>query len=251
MAPAIFELPNADFRFVRCFFLPYSLAMPTKKLPNLLFDFGGVIINIDYQRTLEAMRRLHVHGDTIAFTQAAQGELFDLMETGRLTPHEFRQGLRTHYNLTATDAELDAAWNAMLLDVPAERLALIAELRAQGHETALLSNTNQIHLATINQALQTQYGFEHGIADALDRVFYSQEVGWRKPGEEIFRHALREMNWKAEETLFIEDSFQHIETARCLGLRTLFLCPPHTLTDALPAAIRAFPREYATAPPLS
>ncbi|UOQ67621.1 HAD family hydrolase [Hymenobacter volaticus] len=225
--------------------------MSTKKLPNLLFDFGGVIINIDYQRTLDAMRRLHPHGDTIAFTQAAQGEIFDLMETGRLTPHEFREGLRTHYNIQATDEELDAAWNAMLLDVPAERLALIADLRAQGHETALLSNTNQIHIATLNEGLRKQYGFEHGIADALDRVFYSQEVGLRKPGEEIFQHALREMNWKAEETLFIEDSFQHIETARRLGLRTLFLPPPHTILDALPAAIRAFPREYAPASSLS
>jgi HAD superfamily hydrolase (TIGR01509 family) len=221
------------------------------KLPNLLFDFGGVILNIEFRRTLEAMRLLNVQGETIPFTQAAQSELFDLMETGRLTPHEFREGLRTHYNLTATDAELDAAWNAMLLDVPAERLALIAELRAQGHQTALLSNTNQIHIEAVNLVLKTQYGFEHGIADVLDRVFYSQEVGLRKPGEEVFQHALREMNWKAEETLFVEDSFQHIETARRLGLRTLFLPPPHTILDALPAAIRAFPREYDPAASLS
>lgn len=221
------------------------------KLPHLLFDFGGVIINIDYQRTLEAMRRLNRHGSTIEFTQAAQSELFDLMETGRLTPQEFRDGLRTAYELDATDEELDAAWNALLLDVPADRLALIAGLRAEGYQTALLSNTNQIHIEQINQVLRAQYGFEHGIADCLDRVFYSQEVGLRKPGEEIFRHALREMNWKAEETLFIEDSFQHIETARRLGLHTLFLAPPLTLTDALPAALRAFPdREY-SAPPLS
>ena len=220
--------------------------------PNLLFDFGGVIINIDYQRTLDAMRGLHRHGSTIEFTQAAQSELFDQMETGRLTPQEFRAGLRATYELQATDDELDAAWNAMLLDVPTERLALIAELRAQGYQTALLSNTNQIHIEQINHVLRAQYGFEHGIADCLDRVFYSQQVGLRKPGEEIFRHALREMNWKAEETLFIEDSFQHIETARRLGLHTLFLAPPLTLTDALPAAIRAFPnREYPAAPPLS
>ncbi|RPD44996.1 HAD family phosphatase [Hymenobacter sediminis] len=216
------------------------------KLPNLLFDFGGVIINIDYALTREAMRR---YGASIEFTQAAQAELFDLMETGRLTPEEFRKGLREHYQLTATDAELDAAWNAMLLDVPAERLALIAELRAQGHQTALLSNTNQIHIEEINRRLREQYSFEHGIADALDRVFYSQEVGWRKPGEEIFRHALEQMNWKAEETLFIEDSPQHIETARRLGLRTLFLTPPLTLQDALPAALRAFPREYSAPTP--
>lgn len=222
------------------------------QLPNLLFDFGGVIINIDYQRTLAAMGRLHQHGSTIEFTQAAQSELFDQMETGRLTPHEFREGLRATYELQATDDDLDAAWNAMLLDVPAERLALIAELRAQGYQTALLSNTNQIHIDQINGMLRTQYGFEHGIADCLDRVFYSQQVGLRKPGEEIFRHALREMNWKAEETLFIEDSLQHIETAQRIGLHTLFLAPPLTLTDALPAALRAFAnRESAPNTPLS
>ncbi len=209
----------------------------TQKLPHLLFDFGGVIINIDYNLTLEAMRR---YGNGIEFTQAAQAGLFDELETGQLTPDQFRAGLREHYQLTATDEQLDAAWNAMLLDVPAERLALIAELRRQGHQTALLSNTNHLHITEINRRLQQQYGLERGIADCLDRVFYSQEVGLRKPGEEIFRHALQQMNWKAEETLFIEDSPQHIETARRLGLHTLFLTPPLTLQDALPAAIRAF-----------
>lgn len=213
--------------------------MPTKK-PNLLFDFGGVIININYQLTVDAMRALSRASSTIAFNQQSQSELFDHMETGRLTPPEFRAGLRQHYDLEATDEQLDAAWNAMLLDVPAERLAFIAELRAQGHHTALLSNTNQIHIEEINRRLQQQYGLVHGIADCLDRVFYSQQVGLRKPGPEIFAHALREMNWKADETLFIEDSIQHIETAQRLGLHTLFLAPPLTLTDALPAAIRAF-----------
>ena len=208
-----------------------------QKLPHLLFDFGGVIINIDYNRTLEAMRQF---GSGIEFTQAAQAGLFDELETGRLSAGEFRAGLRTHYGLQATDVQLDEAWNAMLLDVPAERLALIAELRAQGYQTALLSNTNHLHITEINRRLKEQYGLENGIADCLDRVFYSQEVGLRKPGEEIFRHALREMNWEAANTLFIEDSPQHIETARRLGLHTLFLTPPLTLQDALPAAIRAF-----------
>lgn len=208
-----------------------------QKLPHLLFDFGGVIINIDYNRTLEAMRAL---GSGIEFTQAAQAELFDQLETGHLSAGEFRAGLREYYGLQATDAQLDAAWHAMLLDVPAERLALIADLRRQGYQTALLSNTNHLHITEINRRLKEQYGLQHGIADCLDRVFYSQEVGLRKPGEEIFRHALREMNWEAADTLFIEDSPQHIETARRLGLHTLFLTPPLTLQDALPAAIRAF-----------
>jgi FMN phosphatase YigB (HAD superfamily) len=215
------------------------------QLPNLLFDFGGVIIDIDYHRTQEAMRRLSRAGSTIAFTQAQQAELFDRFETGHLTAAEFRDGLRSGYDLDASDDALDAAWHAMLLDVPAQRLALIGELRRQGHQTALLSNTNTLHINEINQRLATQYGFRHGIADVLDRVFYSQEVGLRKPGEDIFHHALREMGWQAADTLFIEDSRQHVATARRLGLRVLHLAPPLTLTTALPEAIRVFPVEYA------
>ncbi|MBU6122490.1 HAD family hydrolase [Hymenobacter siberiensis] len=216
-------------------------------LPHLLFDFGGVIIDIDYDATPTAMRRLSRAGSTIAFSQASQAELFDRFETGHLTPAEFRAGLRAAYALDATDAELDAAWHAMLLDVPAERLALIGELRRQGHQTALLSNTNKLHITEINQRLAGQYGFQNGIADVLDRVFYSQEMGLRKPGEEIFRHALREMNWQPKDVLFIEDSPQHIATARRLGLQVLHLAPPLTLLTALPEALRAFPREYAPA----
>lgn len=216
-------------------------------LPHLLFDFGGVIIDIDYDATPTAMRRLSRAGSTIAFSQASQAELFDRFETGHLTPAEFRAGLRATYALDATDAELDAAWHAMLLGVPAERLALIGELRRQGHQTALLSNTNTLHIGEINQRLAGQYGFKNGIADVLDRVFYSQEMGLRKPGEEIFRHALREMNWQPEDVLFIEDSPQHIATARRLGLRVLHLAPPLTLLTALPEALRAFPREYVPA----
>ena len=216
-------------------------------LPHLLFDFGGVIIDIDYERTPAAFRHLSRAGSIVEFNQARQATLFDEFETGQLSPTEFRVGLRATYDLDATDAEIDAAWHAMLLDVPAERLALIEELRRQGHQTALLSNTNALHIAEINQRLATRYGFRHGIADVLDRVFYSQEVGLRKPGEEIFRHALREMNWRAEDVLFIEDSPQHIATARRLGLRVLHLAPPLTLTIALPEALRAFPREYAPA----
>ncbi len=217
-------------------------------LPHLLFDFGGVIIDIDYDRTPAAFRRLSRTGLAAEYAQAGQAGLFDLLETGKISAAEFRDGLRELYDLDATDDQIDAAWHALLLDVPAERLALIGELRRAGHATALLSNTNALHITEINRRLARQYGFKNGIADCLDRVFYSQEVGYRKPGEEIFHHALREMNWQAADTLFIEDSPQHIATARRLGLRVLHLAPPLTLTTALPEALRVFPREYPAAP---
>ncbi|NML65456.1 HAD family phosphatase [Hymenobacter sp. RP-2-7] len=217
-------------------------------LPNLLFDFGGVLIDLDIARTPAAFARLSRRGQAAEYSQTAQAELFDLFETGQTTPGEFRAALRAAYDLDASDAEIDAAWNALLLDVPAERLALLGELRRRGHATALLSNTNELHIAEINRRLAQQYGFKNGIADCLDRVFYSQQVGLRKPGAEIFQHALREMNWQPADTLFIEDSPQHVATARRLGLRVLHLAPPLTLTTALPEALRVFPLEYPAAP---
>ena len=180
--------------------------------------------------------------------QAQQAELFDQFETGHLTPAEFRAGLRAAYDLDATDAELDAAWHAMLLDVPAERLALIGELRRQGHQTALLSNTNSLHIAEINRRLATQYGFQNGIADVLDRVFYSQEVGLRKPGEEIFRHALREMNWRPPNTCcLLRTARSTLPRPAAWGCRCCTWPRPSPFVTALPEALRAFPREYAPA----
>ena len=226
---------------------PLSAGQLLPMLPHLLFDFGGVLINIDYQRTVAALRGLSRAGQHVEFAQAAQAEVFDLFETGHLAPADFRAALRSRYALEATDEEIDAAWCAMLLDVPAERLAYLAALRRAGHQTALLSNTNHLHIAEINRRLAAQYGLHHGIADCLDRVFYSQEVGLRKPGAAIFEHALREMNWRPEDVLFIEDSPQHLATARRLGLRVLPLVPPLDLLTALPEALRAFPAEYSPA----
>ena len=146
-------------------------------LPHLLFDFGGVIIDIDYDGTPAAMRRLSRSGHATEYSRPSKPGCSTSLKPDSSRPAEFRDGLRTAYDLEASDDELDAAWYAMLLEVPAERLAYLASCGAQGYQTALLSNTNALHIAEINRRLAAQYGFTHGIADCLDRVFYSQEVG--------------------------------------------------------------------------
>ena len=211
---------------------------------NIIFDLGAVIIDISVPKTVEAFAQLLNRDHLWVEQQLKLGSVFRRYETGEWNDEEFRDAIREVLGVPFTDLQIDTAWNALLLEVPAERLALIGELRRAGHATALLSNTNALHIAEVNHRLAQQYGFKDGIADCLDRVFYSQEVGFRKPGEEIFGHALREMNWQPAETLFIEDSPQHIATARRLGLRVLHLAPPLTLTTALPEALRVFPREY-------
>lgn len=204
--------------------------MVPAQFQNIIFDLGGVIINIDYQQTIDAFKQLSRAGATIAFNQQQQSALFDDLETGRISNEAFREKVREHYQLHATDAEIDAAWNAMLLDIPAERIELLRKLR-KNHRLYLLSNTNAIHLTAFNQIVQESHGLP-ALDELFDKCYYSHLVDDRKPNPAIFERILQENNLKREETLFVDDSIQHIESAQKIGLQTLHLAPPLTINQA-------------------
>ncbi|HSI89460.1 MAG TPA: HAD family phosphatase [Adhaeribacter sp.] len=197
---------------------------------NIIFDLGGVIINIDYQKTIDAFKKLSAEGNTIEFNQKAQSGLFDDYETGRISDDEFRKQLRQHYQVHGSDEQIDAAWNAMLFDIPKERIELLRNLGAK-YRIFLLSNTNAIHMAAFNQIVKTSHGIP-SLDSLFEKPYYSHLVGQRKPDAAIFHQILAENNLRADETLFIDDSIQHIESARKCGLHTLHLAPPLTINEA-------------------
>nr|WP_225986564.1 HAD family phosphatase [Rufibacter sp. LB8] len=196
---------------------------------------GGVILNIDYAKSTDALRQFAAQDTQVDFSQKAQSELFDLLETGDITPQEFRDGLRQEYGLTATDEQLDQAWNSMLLDIPAERIKLLREL-GKHYRLFLLSNTNAIHLIAFNEIVANSFQIP-SLDELFEKPYYSHMVRKRKPGTEVFEHILKENKLRAEETLFIDDSIQHIEGAQQLGLQTLHLAPPLTINQALKEAL--------------
>ncbi|MEJ8757123.1 HAD family phosphatase [Pontibacter sp. H259] len=201
--------------------------MDLQNIKNVIFDLGGVIINIDYHKSIEELRKYSKTGSDMEFTQKQQSHLFDLYETGNCTCQEFRDNLRQAYNLDATDEEIDAAWNAMLLDIPKERIDLLQEL-GKKYRIFLLSNTNAIHLKKFNEIVA--HSFTIPSLDSLfEQSYYSHLVGKRKPDAAIFEQILAENNLNKEETLFIDDSIQHIESANKLGINTLHLQPPLTI----------------------
>jgi glucose-1-phosphatase len=198
-------------------------------IKNIIFDLGGVILNIRYQNALEAFQRLSKSQQAIGYTQQKQSQLFDDYETGRITDQAFREGLRQHYAIEASDAEIDAAWNAMLLDIPAERISLLQAL-SRHYRLFLLSNTNAIHLVHFTQLVAQ--GFSLPSLDTLfEKTYYSHLIGQRKPDAPVFEHILNQHQLNRRETLFIDDSIQHIEGARQVGLQTLFLAPPLTINE--------------------
>ena len=194
-------------------------------IKNIIIDLGGVIINIDYNRTIDAFRQLNVANIEELYSQAKQSSLFDDFETGKKTAAEFREA----FNLPISDEVFDKAWNAMLLDFPRERLDFIKELKTQ-FQLALFSNINEIHLVEVNRILKHEHGID-SLNDYFHKIYYSHLFQKRKPDVESFEALLKENNMRPEETLFLDDSPQHVEGARKAGVHAVLITKEVSLLD--------------------
>ena len=195
--------------------------MSPKDFKNIIFDFGGVILNLNYQLTIDAFQTLGIKNFDKSYSQLNQTNLFDQLERGEISPAIFRDGLRNVFENDVSDDELDNAWNAMLLDLPSERLKILEMLHSE-KRISLLSNTNEIHIKSFESNLLKAHGLED-FSTFFDHVYYSSRTGMRKPEKRIFDLVLKEQNYNPEETLFIDDSPQHIEGARRAGLNAYHL----------------------------
>ena len=199
-----------------------------KKIKNIIFDLGGVIINIDYNRTSRAFKELGIKDFDEIYSQAKQNNTFNAIETGNLSPEEFRSYLKK-YLTNKTDLEIDTAWNSMLLDLPKKRIELLMEIKSN-YRIFLLSNTNEIHVNAFTTYIEANFG-KNLFEQIFEQHYYSNEIGFRKPTADAFNHVLDSNGLKAEETLFIDDSIQHIEGAKKVGLNTAWLEPTKDVTS--------------------
>ncbi|MGF1512924.1 MAG: HAD family hydrolase [Elainellaceae cyanobacterium] len=207
----------------------------------VIFDLGGVILNISYQKTLVAFSALSGRDAASLYTQHRQADLFDAYEMGQITSQDFRQGLRSLLGLGSTvdDSTLDAAWNAMLLDLPAARLQTLAQL-SERFRLFLLSNTNEIHKAAFEHHVKETLGSSSALADRFEAVYYSHLVGDRKPHPSLFQRVIDEQALTPSRTLFVDDTAGHLQGAQAVGLRTVHLSDGLTfeaLSDSLLAPV--------------
>jgi len=183
---------------------------------NLLFDLGGVIYGIDINRMMDALNPMLKPGqEQVKFTKDAQHDLFYQMDRGEIPAEDFASQLAEAYQLEGSPEQILDAWNALLVGVLPGREEGFATL-SQRYNMALLSNTNFFHREVFEP--QCQAIFQH-----LDRLFFSCDMGLRKPDPEIFRVTLGEMAWNPAETLFIDDSISNIESAAALGIQTFWM----------------------------
>ncbi len=194
-----------------------------QKFKNIIFDYGNVIFAIDFLRTQDALSQLGITNVTEFFAHKGHNKLFDDFETGSISAEAFRAGIRAAANNNElTDQQIDDAWNSLLIGIPTEdNHKLLLELKDK-YRTFLLSNNNVIHCSWIFTYLEKEFDFGN-YDDYFEKAYFSQDTGMRKPNVEIFEMALRENNLEANETLFIDDSPQHIAGAKKAGLHTLLM----------------------------
>lgn len=205
-----------------------------KKIEHIVFDLGNVILNIDYQKTIEEFNKLGISNASNLYSQSSQSSIFDLLETGNISDQKFILEIKKLCQKT-TSKEIIKAWNAILLEIPNERILLLNKLKTN-FNIFLLSNTNSIHIKELIYKLGVKkYNEFYSI---FKKVYYSHEIGLRKPNPEIFKLIIKENNLKIQNILFIDDSIQHIESAKKIGILTHHLLKHETIETIFPDIVQ-------------
>jgi FMN phosphatase YigB (HAD superfamily) len=187
----------------------------------IIFDLGGVILNIDYQLPVKAFKKLGIDNFNELFSQASQSHLFNDYEMGLITSDDFVKEIKKYVGKETKEEAIIEAWNSILLDLPENRLFTL-EKAAENHRTFLLSNTNALHIESFNKYLLNDLQLP-SLEPFFETLYLSYEVGLRKPDLRIFEYVLQDAGLTPERTLFIDDSIQHIQAASELGILTKHL----------------------------
>jgi FMN phosphatase YigB (HAD superfamily) len=199
-----------------------------QNIKNIIFDYGNVIFSINFEKGQRAWKDLGIANVDQFFGHLQQDPLFDQFDRGQITADDFRNGIREKVGQAKlTNEQIDTAWNSLLLGVAPGNHELLLKLKER-YRTFLLSNINDIHYRYIIDYLNREFGF-NGNEHLFEKVYYSHFMGKRKPEPSIFKQVLQENNLKPEETLFIDDSPQHLAAAEKLGMKTFLMKAPDTL----------------------
>ena len=202
--------------------------MELKEIKNIVFDLGGVIINIDPAMTAAAFSEITGKSLDEINERIKIFNLYYRYEVGELDDEGFRTLIRDFIGAPIEDKSINKAWNALLLDIPVERIKIIKKLKGN-YRLFLLSNTNSIHFKEVENILLATTG--DSFYNLFEKVYLSYEMELCKPDKEIYQYVLRDMNLNPHETLFIDDNLKNVEAASELGIKTVHLEPPTTITD--------------------
>ena len=204
-------------------------------IQNIIFDLGGVILNLDMSKTVEAFTRLGwKDADWRGISQSGY-LIFENLETGEDTIEQFRKGIRKMLPGNPADSEIDFAWNAMLIDFPSGIIDYLIDLKSR-YKLYIFSNTNELHLKRFRDIFFNSYGYPFD--NLFDGTYYSHEIGDRKPNPGAFLAVMKDASLIPSETLFVDDLKANTDAAMQLGLNVLHI-QAGTLMNNLPAYLES------------
>lgn len=192
-----------------------------KNIENIIFDLGGVILNIDYSRTRSAFENLGIRNFDEMYSQATADKLFQKLETGHISEENFFIEFNKCVALQLSPQEITTAWNAMLLDFREESLKFLEAIQPK-YNLFLLSNTNFIHLTCIEKIFNSKVR-KKAFRSYFKKAFFSCEIGLRKPNAICYQWVIDDLNINPRKSLFIDDLENNVAEAKLAGLQTILL----------------------------
>jgi len=196
------------------------------EVKNILFDLGGVLIDVETSRSKEAMNSFLGKGQSDAMSWELSQGVFLKHETGEINSDEFVKTIRDLANGKITELDVIMAWNSMLVQIPIARVNMLKILKTR-FNLYVLSNTNQLHVDCFERMAPGVEKF----SGLFDRVYYSHLIGGRKPDERAFRAVIEDSGIKPGETLFVDDLADNVSTAFHLGFKCLHLTQGIEISD--------------------
>lgn len=215
-----------NYYYVWVYLSPQKKIMDIK---NIIFDFGGVVLDIDPQLTIDEFVKLGFKDLDKLSTPEFTEEIFGKFERGILTPEVFRTKLKSFLNIDVTDQQFDYAWNSLIYDIPRERIKVIEQVK-KNYQIILLSNSNEIHYDLFVRDLQLRFGYRE-FDDLFHKAYFSFDLHLLKPNPEVYEFVINQHGLIPAETLFLDDKAENIEAAKKLGIITYQLTKPERIRD--------------------
>jgi len=200
-------------------------------IKNIIFDLGGVIYAINYKTTIRAFESLGIKDFEGIYAKAGQSDLFDKLEKGEISKNEFFDEINKFLPNPLSAIQITSAWNAMLIGFMPDAIEKLKDL-GNGYRLFLLSNTNIFHIEEIKSRVGEVFFKE--FCNLFETVYLSHEIGLRKPHTDVFDHIVKAKGLVPLETLFIDDSPQHVKGALDSGLKAYHLKDGEKIAQLLP-----------------
>ena len=203
--------------------------MNLQGIQNIIFDLGGVIINLDNKLTEKAFVDLGVKDFRKYFGHGFAASFFSDFEVGKISDQQFISDLKKMMEVDVSDQVIMDAWDALLLNFPQERIRLLDVLKRK-YRLFLFSNTNALHLKKVQSIYRNEFG-SGSMEDHFEKTYYSHLIHLRKPDAASFEYIIRENNLDPAATMFVDDAQVNVDGANAAGLKGFYLAPGISITD--------------------